>query len=81
MSGFFVLRRECIEGLSFQPTGFKLLLEILAKAHIRSVAEIPFKFGTRSGGKSKANGMTAVHYVSLLYRLSRDMIFGSRHAE
>jgi len=27
------------------------------------VAEIPFKFGTRSGGKSKADGMTAVRYL------------------
>src|SRR6266567_9005248 len=28
MSGFFVLRRECIEGIQFQSEGFKLLLEI-----------------------------------------------------
>jgi len=76
MSGFFVLRRECIEGIQFQPEGFKLLLEILAKGKIRSVAEIPFKFGTRSGGQSKANGMTAVYYFSLLCRLSRDLILG-----
>jgi len=34
ISGFFVLRRQCIEGLHFQPTGFRLLLEILAKGHI-----------------------------------------------
>lgn len=79
MSGFFVLRRECIEGIHFQPEGFKLLLEILAKGHIRSVAEIPFKFGTRSAGKSKANGMTAVHYFSLLCRLSREGIFGRKN--
>jgi len=81
MSGFFVLRRECIEGIHFQPEGFKLLLEILAKGRIRSVTEIPFKFGTRSGGKSKANCMTAVHYLSLLCRLSREMVFGARRAE
>jgi len=31
MSGFFVLRRKCISDLDFQPTGFKLLLEILAR--------------------------------------------------
>src|SRR5580658_10890234 len=29
MSGFFVIHRRCIEGLTFQTTGFKLLLEIL----------------------------------------------------
>src|SRR5260370_310695 len=80
MSGFFVLRRDCIEGIRFQPEGFKLLLEILAKGHIRSVAEIPFKFGTRGGGKSKANGMTAVYYLSLLGRLAREIAFGRNNA-
>ena len=79
MSGFFVLRRKCIEGSHFQPTGFKLLLEILAKGHICSVAEIPFKFGTRSSGKSKANGMTAIHYFSLLCRLLLWRDFGRKN--
>jgi dolichol-phosphate mannosyltransferase len=78
MSGFFVLRRECISGMEFQPTGFKLLLEILAKARINSVAEVPFKFATRQSGVSKANAMTALHYFVLLYRLSRNLIRGSR---
>jgi dolichol-phosphate mannosyltransferase len=69
MSGFFVLRRKCFSGLDFQPTGFKLLLEILARGHINSVTEVPFKFAPRRRGKSKANFMTAVHYLSLLRRL------------
>jgi len=80
MSGFFVLRRQCIEGIHFQPGGFKLLLEILAKGRIRSLAEIHFEFGTRSGGKSKANGMTAIHYLSLLCRLSGVMVFGRKNS-
>jgi dolichol-phosphate mannosyltransferase len=70
MSGFFVLRRKCISGLEFQPTGFKLLLEILARGQISSVTEVPFKFAPRQQGKSKASLMTAVHYFSLLWRLS-----------
>ena len=78
MSGFFVLRRECISGIEFQPAGFKLLLEVLAKARLHSVAEIPFTFGTRNGGKSKADGMTAVHYFSLLCRLAGEKVIGRR---
>lgn len=70
LSGFFVVRRECIEGLTFQKTGFKLLLEILAKGRIRSVVEIPFRFGFRKSGTSKANAMTGIHYISLLLRLA-----------
>ena len=64
------MRRECIEGINFQPAGFKLLLEILAKGRIRSVKEIPYMFELRRHGKSKASFMTAVHYFSLLWRLA-----------
>jgi len=78
MSGFFVLRRNCIAGLEFQPTGFKLLLEILAKGRIGSIAEVPFTFATRHSGESKATAMTAVHYFVLLYKLSRNLIPGRR---
>jgi dolichol-phosphate mannosyltransferase len=70
MSGYFVLRRKCISSVDFQPTGFKLLLEILARGHVGSVMEVPFKFAPRRQGKSKANLMTAVHYLSLLWRLT-----------
>ena len=69
LSGFFVVRRECIEGIEFQKTGFKLLLDILAKARIRSAQEIPFRFATREQGESKANAMTGVHYLALLVKL------------
>ncbi len=69
LSGFFVLRRRCIEGIAFQTTGFKLLLEILARGRVKTVVEVPFKFAVRHGGASKANAMTAVHYFSLLCRL------------
>jgi dolichol-phosphate mannosyltransferase len=69
LSGFFIVRRECIEGLEFQRTGFKLLLEILNKGRIKSVAEVPFGFGLREHGASKASFMTGVHYISLLVRL------------
>src|SRR5581483_11256519 len=70
LSGFFIVRRRCIEGLQFQKTGFKLLLEILAKGRIRSVVEVPFRFGFRGAGTSKANLLTGSHYLSLLLRLS-----------
>jgi dolichol-phosphate mannosyltransferase len=75
MSGFFVLRRECVEDIELQPQGFKILLEILVKGRIRSAAEVPFHFGTRHSGKSKANVKVAFHYFSLLGRLSRYALF------
>jgi dolichol-phosphate mannosyltransferase len=74
LSGFFVLRRRCIAGIKFQETGFKLLLEILARGRITSVAEVPFKFSIRKSGRSKANAMTAVHYFVLLLKLAATRI-------
>ena len=50
MTGFFLLRRECIDGIAFQPSGFKLLLEILVRGRIRSVEEVPLAFGSRAAG-------------------------------
>jgi dolichol-phosphate mannosyltransferase len=75
MSGFFLLRREVIEGVHLQPQGFKILLEILVRGRIRSAVEVPFQFGLRHAGKSKADVTVAFHYFSLLGKLSRDLIF------
>lgn len=77
MSGFFVIRRRCIEGLTFQTTGFKLLLEILVRGRIKTVREIPYQFGLRRAGTSKASASVAFHYLHLLGRLSRDLVLRS----
>jgi dolichol-phosphate mannosyltransferase len=77
MSGFFIVRRACIEGIDLQPQGFKILLEILVKGRIQSAVEVPFRFATRQSGKSKADFKVALHYFTLLGKLSRYAIFGS----
>ncbi len=71
LSGFFMLRRSCITGVRLQPEGFKLLLEILVRGNIRSVTEIPYRFGLRHAGKSKATLRVGLDYLQLLGRLSR----------
>jgi len=55
MSGFFIIHSRCIEGLTFQTTGFKLLLEILVRGRIRSAEEVPFQFGLRQAGTRVMN--------------------------
>jgi dolichol-phosphate mannosyltransferase len=75
MSGYFVVRRERIEGLNLQPKGFKILLEILVKANLQNPAEIPYHFATRLAGKSKADLKVALDYFSLLGKLSRYSLF------
>ncbi|MGB9406953.1 MAG: polyprenol monophosphomannose synthase [Terracidiphilus sp.] len=77
MTGFFFVRRECIDGIAFQPSGFKLLLEILVRGRIRSVAEVPLAFGSRKQGASKANFKVGWDYAKLLVRLYAER-FGPR---
>lgn len=79
MSGFFLVRRDCLVGVPFQQSGFKLLLEILVRARISSVCEVPFAFGRRFRGSSKANVKIALEYGRLLARLYRSR-FGFRRA-
>ena len=77
MSGFFVIHRRCIEGLTFQTSGFKLLLEILVRGRIQKALEVPYHFGLRRAGRSKASATVAFHYLHLLGRLSRDLVLRS----
>jgi dolichol-phosphate mannosyltransferase len=69
MSGFFIVRRQCVEGLRLYRRGFKLLLEILVRAPIQRTEEKPFAFGLRRAGQSKASVGVAVEYIWLLLRL------------
>jgi dolichol-phosphate mannosyltransferase len=78
MSGFFLVRRECLLGISFQRSGFKLLLEILVRARISSLREVPFALGHRFRGTSKANMKIALDYGRLLVRLYRDKFNSGR---
>jgi dolichol-phosphate mannosyltransferase len=80
MSGFFLVRRECVEQVAFQRSGFKLLLEVLVRGHLRSVAEVPFAFGLRYRGASKANFKVAWDYALLLLRLYAGKIGFERRA-
>jgi len=78
MSGFFFVRRECVERVPFQSTGFKLLLEILVRGRVHSVEEVPFSFGLRHRGASKASFKVALDYGRLLLRLYANRLHLSR---
>jgi dolichol-phosphate mannosyltransferase len=69
MSGFFMVRRHSVEKVEFMPTGFKLLLEVLVRGQIESIEEVPFAFGLRYRGASKANFRVGWDYARLLVRL------------
>jgi len=71
MSGYFLVRRSAIRDLTLHPAGFKILLEILVRGDIRSAQEIPFSFGHRYKGRSKAGLKVGLEYLLLLARLRR----------
>jgi dolichol-phosphate mannosyltransferase len=69
MSGCFLLRRKVIEGVNFNPTGYKLLLEILVKGNYKRVAEVPYVFRNRAYGQSKLGPSEILRYIRLILHL------------
>jgi glycosyltransferase involved in cell wall biosynthesis len=74
MSGFFLVRREALDVSLLRPRGFKILLEILLRTPRLRVAEVPFIFGTRYAGDSKAGLQEGANYLKQLL----DLRFGHR---
>lgn len=68
-SGFFLIRREIIEGAQIQAGGFKILLELLVRSPVRSVAEVPYVFVDRTTGESKMSFREAMGYFTQLRQL------------
>jgi dolichol-phosphate mannosyltransferase len=71
MSGFFAFKRQSLGGSRLNPTGYKILLEILIEGKFRNVAEVPFTFENRSGGESKLNAGQQIEYLKHLFSLMR----------
>lgn len=61
MSGFFMIKKECLEGRDFNAKGFKILLEMIIKANYSKIKEVPIIFINRTKGKSKA-GMNEIFF-------------------
>lgn len=66
MTGFFLIRKKCVEKKEFNSKGFKILLELILKADYRKIREIPIVFINRTEGKSKAETKEILHYLKNL---------------
>ena len=69
MSGFFLVRRDAINLDALQPNGFKILLEIIGRSPGLRTTEVPFQFGTRHAGDSKASLREGLRFLQLLLAL------------
>ena len=69
MTGFFLVKREALELDQLQPHGFKILLEILVRSPRLRIGEVPFEFGERHAGESKASLREGLTYLGHLANL------------
>ena len=64
LSGFFLIKKKCIENVELNSQGFKIGLELLMKADYMQVKEVPIVFQARTKGFSKAG----IHEAYFLLR-------------
>lgn len=69
MSGYFMFRRKAIANCLMNPLGYKILIEVLGRGRIDSVAEVGYIFQERQEGESKVTWRQYVDYVVHLLRL------------
>jgi dolichol-phosphate mannosyltransferase len=69
MSGYFLLRSALIENVTLRPVGYKILLEILARANPKEIREVGYVFREREKGGSKATYVVFLQYLQHLWRL------------
>jgi dolichol-phosphate mannosyltransferase len=69
VSGFFMFRRQVVDGVKINASGFKILVEILAKGNYGSLAECPFSFRSRQNGDSKFNARIIFDYLLFVLKL------------
>lgn len=71
-SGLFGLDRRILSGVTLEPSGFKTLVEVLARSNWTSVCEVPYRFGAREHGRSNASVREGLRFLRHLGGLAID---------
>jgi dolichol-phosphate mannosyltransferase len=58
-----------IQGVVLKPLGYKILIEILGRGRVHSIAEVPYVFRERVDGDSKLTTQVYIDYIRHLLRL------------
>ncbi len=69
MSGYFMVRRSAIAGVTMNPVGYKILLEVIGRGQVRKIAEAGYVFRERREGESKVTWKQYLEYIQHLIRL------------
>ena len=75
-SGFFAVRRAAIDGVRLNGIGFKIGLEVIARARAKEIVEVPYTFRDREHGASKFGRREIVQYLVQLGQIGRDKVLG-----
>ncbi len=75
-SGFFVVRREALEGVVLNPIGFKIGLEVIARARYSRCVEVPYVFTDRKHGFSKFTRREVFAFLKQLAILYGEKLLG-----
>jgi dolichol-phosphate mannosyltransferase len=70
-SGCFALQQGVIRGVTLDPIGFKIGVEVMAKGHYHRFTEVPYTFRDRRYGQSKFGSREVINYLRQLGRLWR----------
>ena len=70
LSGFFLLRRDVVDGVELKPVGYKILIEVLARGRVRRVKSLPYVFQPRKRGDSKFGYRERAKYLGHILRLA-----------
>ena len=83
MSGYLLVRRDKLAGVTFRPRGYKILVELLGRSDIEKIAEIDYVFRERVENQSKITWRTCRDYLLHLgiLRLSSVERLGNRSRE
>ena len=69
MSGYFMVRRSAIAGPTLNPLGYKILLEVIGRGRVGTIAEVGYVFQEREEGESKVTWKQYIEYLGHLVRL------------
>jgi len=70
LSGFFLFKKEVIDGAVLCPTSYKILLEVLVRGKASHVVEVPYTFRGRERGKSNLTFKQQINYLRHFSRLA-----------
>jgi dolichol-phosphate mannosyltransferase len=77
MSGFFMIRRSCLQGRKLSPLGYKILIEVLGRGQVGWISEVPYTFRERVEGASKLTKRIYLEYFQHLLRLRLHLLHES----